>query len=48
MGLSLKYFIEDHYGNDLGRVGVSKIFDEKIFVEDTDGNKILFTTGFVE
>ncbi|MDH3656816.1 MAG: hypothetical protein OEM77_01600 [Nitrosopumilus sp.] len=48
MGLSSKYLIEDHFGNHLGRVGVSKINGKQVFVEDGDGNKILFTQGFVE
>jgi len=48
LGSSVKYRIEDHFGNYLGRVGVFKIPGEEIEVEDRNNKKILFTKGFVE
>ena len=48
LGSSVKYRIEDHFGNYLGRVGVFKSHKEEIEVEDRYNKRVLFTKGFVE
>lgn len=45
---SVRYTIEDHFGNYLGNVLVPKRRHHKLVVEDRFGKEILSTRGFVE